>query len=107
MILTVLITPLELNKNLDNQSKIDYAIKEGKEPPKKKVWDEIRYQSKSMETVGGLELEVSSIEKMKSTCEFDFTMGKAYLVQVNLFAWSMNGKSGISSTIVSVVKKAD
>lgn len=104
MILTTSIIPLKFDKNLNNQSNIDYAIKEGKEPPKKKFWDEITYNSQSMELVGETEVQVSSIEKMKSTCNHDFEAGKAVLVNVKLFPWFMDGKKGISVNIVSVVK---
>jgi len=102
MILKTSITPLKFERNLDNQSNIDYAIKEGKEPPKKKFWDEITYNSLSIEMVGDSEIQVSTIEKMKSTCSYDFEVGKPFLVDVKLFPWFMDGKKGISATIISV-----
>lgn len=104
MILTTSIIPLKFEPNLDNQSNIDYALKEGKEPPKKKFWDEVTYNAQSIEHVGDTEVKVSSIEKMKSSCQHNFEIGKPALVDVKLFPWFMDGKKGISATIMSVAK---
>jgi len=104
MILTVLITPLQIKKNVSNQTNIDYSIKEGKEPPTLKEWDEVIYNSKSIQIVGDVEVAVSTIEKMKSVCNYDFEVGKSVLVTVDLYPWFMEGGKGISAKILGVVK---
>jgi len=104
MILNTTITPLQFNQGLDNQFNIDFAIKEGKKPPEKKWWDEIVYNAQSTELVGEIEVMVSSIEKMKSTCGHVFEIGKPVLVSVSLLPWAMDGKKGISCNILNVIK---
>jgi len=104
MILTVLITPLQIKKKITNQANIAYSIKEGIEPPKLKEWDEVFYNARSVQVVGDTEVVVSTIEKMKSVCNYDFEVGKSVLVSVDLYPWFMEGGKGISAKILGLVK---
>jgi len=102
MIIPTVITPLLIEQK-DNQRYIDEAVKKGETPPTLSKWDLITYNAQSIQSIGGNDVAVSTIETIKSFIEEPLECSRPYHVNVSITPYNdHNGRAALSAKIISL-----
>ncbi len=100
-VFTSIITPLKVEiKN--NQFYIDQAKEKKTSPPSFLEFQEITYVSSYIDDVDGIEVPVSTIEKIKTNSIFEFELKKPLKAIIKFIAYDMGKGANVSAKIIGI-----
>lgn len=102
MIISTVLTPLLIEEK-DNQRYIDDAVKKSETPPAPSKWKLITYNAQSIQSIGGNDVAVSTIETIKSFVEEPLEVSHPYHVNISITPYNdHNGRAALSAKIISL-----